>query len=107
VETHHEGRLDAEIYQLAAQPLAQADGQLLGRVTYELMEQSWRPPASNALPDWMQLFARTIHEIPKYVASTTPVYRLSGPGAALPSATHRQSLLPPKLSHPNFFIHVL
>jgi hypothetical protein len=35
------------------------------------MEQSWRPPASDAFPDWMQPFARTIHEIPKYVTSTT------------------------------------
>lgn len=68
---HREGRPDAEVHQLATEALAQADGLLLGRVTYELMEQSWRPPASDAFPEWMQPFARTIHEIPKYVASTT------------------------------------
>lgn len=68
---HREGRPDAEVHQLATEALEQADGLLLGRVTYELMEQSWRPPASDAFPDWMQPFARTIHEIPKYVASTT------------------------------------
>lgn len=68
---HREGRPDAEVHQLATEALSQADGLLLGRVTYELMEQSWRPPASDAFPDWMQPFARTIHEIPKYVASTT------------------------------------
>jgi dihydrofolate reductase len=67
---HREGRPDAEVHQLAAEALQQADGLLLGRVTYELMEQSWRPPASDAFPDGMQPFARTIHEIPKYVAST-------------------------------------
>ena len=55
---HREGRLDAEVHQLATEALAQADGLLLGRVTYELMEQSWRPPASDAFPDWMQPFAR-------------------------------------------------
>ncbi|KQN39169.1 MULTISPECIES: dihydrofolate reductase family protein [unclassified Frigoribacterium] len=68
---HREGRPDAEVHQLATEALAQADGLLLGRVTYELMEQSWRPPASDGFPDWMQPFARTIHDIPKYVASTT------------------------------------
>jgi dihydrofolate reductase len=68
---HREGRPDAEVHQLATEALAQADGLLLGRVTYELMEQSWRLPASDAFPNWMQPFARTIHEIPKYVASTT------------------------------------
>jgi dihydrofolate reductase len=68
---HRAGWPDVEIHQLATEALAQADGLLLGRVTYELMEQSWRPPASDAFPDWMQPFARTIHEIPKYVASTT------------------------------------
>jgi len=68
---HREGRPAAEVHQLATEALAQADGLLFGRVTYELMEQSWRPPASEAFPEAMQPFARAIHEIPKYVASTT------------------------------------
>ncbi|KPG85651.1 dihydrofolate reductase family protein, partial [Frigoribacterium sp. RIT-PI-h] len=68
---HRGGRPDVEIHQLATEALAQADGLLFGRVIYELMEQSSRPPASDAFPDWMQPFALAIHEIPKYVASTT------------------------------------
>ena len=68
---HREGRPDAEVRQLAPEALAQAGGPLLGRVTFELMEQSWRPPASDAFPDWMQPFAHAIQEIPKYVALTT------------------------------------
>jgi hypothetical protein len=35
---HREGQPDAEVHQHAAEALAQADGPLLGRVTYELME---------------------------------------------------------------------
>lgn len=68
---HREGSPDPESHQLAADWLARADALLLGRVTYELMEQAWRPPASDAFPDWTQPFARTINQIPKYVASTT------------------------------------
>jgi dihydrofolate reductase len=67
---HREGRPDAEIHKLATEALAQADGLLLGRVTYELMEQFWRPPPPTRSPTGCSR-SRTVHEIPKYVASTT------------------------------------
>ncbi len=52
--------------------LAQADALLFGRVTYEMMEEAWRPPASpGARPDWMEPFAQTINAAKKYVVSST------------------------------------
>ena len=47
--------------------LNQADALLFGRVTYEMMEAAFRPPA----PDCMELFARTIDAAKKYVVSST------------------------------------
>ncbi len=56
----------------AAENLAQADALLFGRVTYEMMESAWRPPATpGARPDWMEPFAQTINAANKYVVSTT------------------------------------
>ena len=50
----------------------QADALLLGRVTYEMMEAAFRPPAQTAgRPDWMEPFARTISAAKKYVVSST------------------------------------
>jgi len=50
----------------------QADALLFGRVTYEMMEAAWRPPArTGARPDWMEPFARTIDVAKKYVVSST------------------------------------
>jgi dihydrofolate reductase len=59
-----------------AENLAQADALLFGRVTYEMMEAAWRPPArTGAKPDWMEPwmepFARTIDAAKKYVVSST------------------------------------
>jgi dihydrofolate reductase len=51
--------------------IAQADALLFGRVTYEMMEAAWRPPASEAMPDWTKPFARTIDAAKKYVVSST------------------------------------
>jgi dihydrofolate reductase len=56
--------------------LAQADGLIFGRVTYEMMEAAWRPSAeTGAWPDgmepWMEPFARTIDAAKKYVVSGT------------------------------------
>jgi dihydrofolate reductase len=52
--------------------LAQADALLFGRVTYEMMESAWRPPAQpGTRPDWMEPFARTIDAAKKYVVSST------------------------------------
>jgi dihydrofolate reductase len=58
-----------------AEKLAQADGLLFGRVTYEMMEAAWRLPATGVMPDWMadwmKPFARTIDAAKKYVVSST------------------------------------
>jgi hypothetical protein len=56
--------------------LVQADALLFGRVTYEMLEAAWRPPArTEARPDWMEPwmepFARTIDAAKKYVVSST------------------------------------
>jgi dihydrofolate reductase len=52
--------------------LDQADALLFGRVTYEMMEAAFRPPAwTGARPDWMEPFARTIDAAKKYVVSST------------------------------------
>src|SRR4026207_1022740 len=50
----------------------QADALLFGRVTYQMMEAAWRPPApTGSRPDWMEPFARTIDAAKKYVVSST------------------------------------
>ena len=62
---------DEALHRHARENIAQADALLFGRVTYELMEAAWRPPASHAMPDWTQPFARTIDAAKKYVVSST------------------------------------
>ncbi|HUP14768.1 MAG TPA: dihydrofolate reductase family protein [Acidimicrobiia bacterium] len=63
---------DEDLHRHAVENLAQADALLFGRVTYEMMEAAWRPPApTGARPDWMEPFARTIDAAKKYVASNT------------------------------------
>jgi dihydrofolate reductase len=61
-----------ELHRHAAENIAQADALLFGRVTYEMMEAAFRPPAqTGARPDWMEPFARTIDAARKYVVSRT------------------------------------
>jgi dihydrofolate reductase len=63
---------DEELHRHAAENIAQADALLFGRVTYEMMEAAFRPPARTvARPDWMEPFARTIDAAKKYVVSST------------------------------------
>jgi dihydrofolate reductase len=63
---------DEDLHRHAAENLAQVDALLLGRVTYEMMEAAFRPPAqTGARPDWMEPFARTINAAKKYVVSST------------------------------------
>ncbi|HEY5254209.1 MAG TPA: dihydrofolate reductase family protein [Acidobacteriaceae bacterium] len=63
---------DEDLHRHAAENLAQADALLFGRVTYEMMESAWRPPALiGTRPEWMEPFARTINAAKKYVVSST------------------------------------
>ncbi|MEZ4863862.1 MAG: dihydrofolate reductase family protein [Caldilineaceae bacterium] len=73
---HRAGIPDEELHQHAAENIAQADALLLGRVTYEMMEEAWRAPAQTGVrPDWMDEwmlpFAQTIDAAKKYVVSST------------------------------------
>jgi hypothetical protein len=70
---HHAIPADEELHRHAIENLDQADALLLGRVTYEMMEAAFRPPAGKgARPDWMEPFARTIGVAKKYSAWLTP-----------------------------------
>ncbi|HKE30073.1 MAG TPA: dihydrofolate reductase family protein [Bryobacteraceae bacterium] len=63
---------DEELHRHATQNLDRADALLFGRVTYEMMEAAFRPPArTGARPDWMEPFASTINAAKKYVVSST------------------------------------
>jgi dihydrofolate reductase len=72
---HREGIADEELHRHAAEGIARADALLFGRVTYEMMEEAWRPSPAGAMPDWMEPwmepFARTIDAAKKYVVSST------------------------------------
>ncbi len=73
---HREGIPDEDLHHLAAANIARADVLLLGRVTYEMMESTWRSPAeTGTLPEWMDEwmlpFAKTIHAARKVVVSKT------------------------------------
>ncbi len=78
---------DEELHRHALENLVQADALLFGRVTYEMMEAAWRPPApTGSRPDWMEPFARTIDAAKKYVVSSYP-----GPGRLERGARARRS----------------
>jgi dihydrofolate reductase len=67
---------DEDLHRHAVENLAQADALLFGRVTYEMMETAWRPPAQTGvrpawMEPWMEPFARTIDVAKKYVVSST------------------------------------
>ena len=69
---HRVGLVDAQLHHHAVENVSRADALLFGRVTYEMMEAAWRPPASmGERPDWMEPFARTIDAAKKYVVSST------------------------------------
>jgi len=60
------------LHRHAVENLTRADALLFGRVTYEMMEAAFRPPASTGeRPDWTEPFARTIDAARKYVVSST------------------------------------
>src|SRR5439155_24635755 len=63
---------DEDLHGHAVENLDQADALLFGRVTYEMMEAAWRPPArTGARPGWMEPFAGTIDAVKKYVVPST------------------------------------
>ena len=66
---------DEESHRYWAAQLERADALLFGRVTYEMMEEAWRPSATGTWPDWMAdwmiPFAKTIDGAKKYVVSST------------------------------------
>ena len=72
---HRAGSTDEELHRFWAETLAQADGLLFGRVTYEMMQAAWRWPANGLRPEgmaeWTEPFARTIDAAKKYVVSST------------------------------------
>jgi dihydrofolate reductase len=69
---HREGHADEELHRHAVENLDRADALLFGRVTYEMMEAAFRPPARLGVSaDWMEPFARTIDAAKKYVVSST------------------------------------
>jgi dihydrofolate reductase len=63
---------DEDLHRHATENLTQADAILFGRVTYEMMEAAFRPPARmDANPAWMEPFASTINAAKKFVVSST------------------------------------
>ena len=63
---------DEGLHRHAVENLDRADALLFGRVTYEMMEAAWRLSArTEAIPHWVQPFARTIDAAKKYVVSST------------------------------------
>ncbi|GAA2181335.1 dihydrofolate reductase family protein [Leucobacter tardus] len=62
---------NTDMHEHAEATIARADALLFGRVTYQLMERAWRPPASDTMPGWTQPFARTIDRARKHVVSNT------------------------------------
>src|SRR5882672_2872742 len=69
---HRAMAADEELFRHVVENVDRADALLFGRVTYEMMEAAWRPPApAGTRPDWMEPFARTINAARKYVVSST------------------------------------
>jgi dihydrofolate reductase len=63
---------DEELHRHAIENFSRADALLFGRVTYEMMESAFRPPAgTGGRPEWTEPFARTIDAAKKYVVSST------------------------------------
>lgn len=69
---HREGIADEGLHRHAAEGIARADGLILGRVTYQMMEDAWRLATRTVvMPEWTDPFARTIDATKKYVVSST------------------------------------
>ena len=67
---------DERTHRHATEGVAQADALLLGRVTYQMMEEGWRPFVQSGkrpewMEPWMESFAHTIDAAKKHVVSST------------------------------------
>lgn len=73
--SHEAVEADEELHRHHAANLARADALLFGRVTYQMMEEAWRPVAAGERPDWVEEwmvpFAQTVDAAKKYVVSST------------------------------------
>ncbi|WEK04446.1 MAG: dihydrofolate reductase family protein [Candidatus Devosia phytovorans] len=73
---HRAGMPDPDMHQFWADVVGRASVLLYGRVTYQMMEDAWRPIGESGLvpdgmADWVAPFAHSIHKARKVVASTT------------------------------------
>ncbi len=68
---HREGIPSEGLHRHAAAMIERADAIIFGRVTYQMMEEAWRPPTPPDRPAWMAPFAATMDRAKKYVASRT------------------------------------
>jgi dihydrofolate reductase len=63
---------DESLHVRSSELIENSGGMLLGRVTYRMMEEAWRPSAAEVgRPDWMEPFAQAITDVHKYVVSST------------------------------------
>ena len=68
---HRVGIADEALHRHAMEGIARADALLLGRVTYQMMEDAWRLATRTVvMPEWTDPFARTIDAKKKYVVSS-------------------------------------
>ena len=68
---HRAALADEDLHQVAAEGIRQADAMILGRVTYQMMEEAWRLETRTIdMPAWTDPFARTIDAVKKYVVSS-------------------------------------
>ena len=69
---HRAGTGDPAIHRHAMANIARADAIILGRVTYQMMEEAWRLETRTIeMPAWTDPFAKTIDAAKKYVVSST------------------------------------
>jgi dihydrofolate reductase len=69
---HMAGIPDQRTHEHARLGLERADAMLLGRTTYGLMENAWRPSKqAQQMPEWTDPFAEVINAAKKYVVSST------------------------------------
>lgn len=71
---HNAGMPVRDTHEFAARGIERVDALLMGRITYKMMEDGWRPIANGERPDWVEEwmvpFAHTIDVAKKYVVSS-------------------------------------